>query len=210
MGQSAGYSAAAVTQWYLEGSRLYGGKGFEMASRRFRPSDLSDMSGKVVLITGANKGIGYAAATSIARLNAKVYLLCRDAGRGETARDEIIAATGNKNIHVMQLDVSSYSGVRKFADCFKELEPSVDVLVNNAGNIPSSLTLTDEGNESITATVIGGSHLLTALMVPALSNGRGRVVNVSSGGGYSVRANVEDVYCKRITKYDGTLFYAFD
>lgn len=211
MGQAStsGYSKFALVQWYLEGSKLYSSKGFELASKSFRNDDIVDMTGKIVVITGANKGLGYAAATAIAKLNADVHLVCRDEVRGNQARESIMKETNNQRVFLHQCDLSSYAGIRGFAQKFTAEIDHVDVLINNAGCMPSELTMSEEGNEVITATAIGGTHLLTDLLVPALKKCRGRVINVSSGGAYSVRANPLDLYCSKIAKYDGTLFYAF-
>ena len=203
------YSKTALLQWYFEGSKLYGSKGYELNAKHFRPNDIADMAGKVVLITGANKGLGFAAARRMAELNATVHLVCRDSARGEEAREKIVAATNNANVFCHQCDMSSYAAVRSFAKEFTTQVSALDVLVNNAGLMPEKRTLTSEGNEIITATTLGGTHLLTDLLVPCLKASKGRVINVSSGGMYSVRANPSDIYNSKIAKYDGTLFYAF-
>lgn len=206
---STGYSKVALAQWYLEGVRTYGSSGFNESAMSFKPTDLADMAGKVVLITGSNKGLGFTAATELAKLHAEVHLACRDIVKGNEARDKIIAETKNEKVFSHQCDVSNYGNVRSFAATFLQKVPKLDVLVNNAGAMPMQRTLTEEGNESINAVALGGTHLLTDLMMPALRAARGRVINVSSGGMYPVRLDPNDLYCNRISKYDGTLFYAF-
>jgi hypothetical protein len=116
MGGSQSYSLTATTQWYLEGRRLYGLSGFQDASRAFSRSDLGDMSGKVVAITGANKGLGFAAAVQIAELNAEVHLFCRDIVKAEEAKARI---PKNGNVHCHQLDVSNFEDVKSFAARFQ-------------------------------------------------------------------------------------------
>jgi hypothetical protein len=64
----------------MEGKKLYGKVGYDEASKMFVNEDIQDMSQKVVALTGANSGIGYAAALSLAKLNAEVHLVCRNAG----------------------------------------------------------------------------------------------------------------------------------
>lgn len=206
---SNGYSKTALIQWYMEGNKMYGTKGFELNSKHFRPSDIADMAGKVVLITGANKGLGFAAAKRMAELHATVHIVCRDEAKGREALEKIIAATNNSNVFCHKCDMSSYAAVRNFAKDFAAQVSALDVLINNAGLMPEKRTLTSEGNEIITATTLGGTHLLTDLLVPSLKATKGRVINVSSGGMYTVRANPSDIYNSGIQKYDGTLFYAF-
>jgi dehydrogenase/reductase SDR family protein 12 len=93
------------------------------------------MTGKVVLVTGANKGLGYAAALAMAKLNAEVHLVCRDPSRGTAARDDIAKAAGHNKVFLHQCDVSEYGSVRSFATKFASDTPKLDVLVNNAGTV---------------------------------------------------------------------------
>jgi dehydrogenase/reductase SDR family protein 12 len=116
MGGSQSYSLTATPQWYLEGRRLYGLTGFQAASTSFYKSDLGDMSGKVVAITGANKGLGFAAAAQIAEHDAEIHLLCRDLAKAEEARAKI---GKNKKVFCHQLDVSNFKDVKAFAERFK-------------------------------------------------------------------------------------------
>ena len=250
MGGSQSYSVTAVTQWYLEGSKLYGKKGklycnnfvcylvltifigcpsggmclfvlicvgFQTASVNFNASDLASMRGKVVAITGANKGIGFAAARQLIGLDAEVHLLCRDLTRAEEAKTKLLASptssatsSSTKKIFCHELDVSNFGNIRNFAQSFTKECPKLDVLINNAGCMPTTRTLTAEGNESIMATALGGTMLLTSLLIPILKKAEHpRVINVSSGGGYTVRAMIDDLNSLQMSKYDGTLIYAF-
>lgn len=72
------------------------------------------MDGKVVLITGANTGIGKETAVDLAKRGAKVYLACRDMKKADDARLEIIAKTGNQNIFTKKLDLTSFDSIREF------------------------------------------------------------------------------------------------
>lgn len=69
----------------------------------------------MVVITGANTGIGKETALDLAQRGAKIYLACRDTAKGEAARLEIIEKTGNKMVFVKELNLSSLASVRKFA-----------------------------------------------------------------------------------------------
>ncbi|PSN38582.1 Retinol dehydrogenase 14 [Blattella germanica] len=91
------------------------------------------LDGKTVIVTGANTGIGKETAHDLAQRGARVILACRDLKRAQEACDGIIAATGNKNVVVRELDLSSFASVRKFANEIIKTEPQIDVLVNNAG-----------------------------------------------------------------------------
>jgi dehydrogenase/reductase SDR family protein 12 len=73
--------------------------GYERHARAFRPEELAeDLSGRVCLVTGANSGIGRAAALELARRGAELWLLCRDEGRGREAQQALCAASGNERV----------------------------------------------------------------------------------------------------------------
>lgn len=74
----------------------------------------TDETGKIVIITGANAGIGKETALELARRGATVYMACRDKHRAEEARKQIIKETNNQNVFFLQLDLSSLASVRKF------------------------------------------------------------------------------------------------
>ncbi|GAB0091560.1 retinol dehydrogenase 12 [Sergentomyia squamirostris] len=139
------------------------------------------MDGKVVIITGANTGIGKETALDLARRNAKIYLACRDFDRCEAARKEIIEKTGNQQIFNRHLDLSDQQSVRDFVEKFSNEEEKLDVLINNAGvfYLPHSLTV--DGIESHFGINHVSHFLLTHLLLDHLKKAQqGRIVNVSS------------------------------
>jgi NAD(P)-dependent dehydrogenase (short-subunit alcohol dehydrogenase family) len=77
---------------------------------------MGDLDGRTFLITGANTGIGYATTGALAARGATVYMACRSEARTRPARDEIAAATGNQNLHVLGLDLADLASVRACAD----------------------------------------------------------------------------------------------
>ena len=91
------------------------------------------MAGKRVAITGANSGIGKAAALELARAGAEVILVCRDATRGATAITDIQAETGSDRLSLMLCDLSSQADIQRFCEEFRERHETLDVLLNNAG-----------------------------------------------------------------------------
>ncbi len=166
------------------------------------------MDGKVVLVTGATAGLGFAAAEGFARLGATVQMLARDAGRGERARAAVAQATGNDDVHVQLCDVSDLGAVRQFAGEFVAAEPRLDVLVNNAGVLPGTRTLSPDGIELTFATNVLGPFLLTQLLLPLLRQSTpARIINVSSGGMYSRRIDVTDLQSEH-GEFDGPAVYA--
>ncbi|AXB45917.1 SDR family NAD(P)-dependent oxidoreductase [Amycolatopsis albispora] len=178
--------------------------GFLLRRRFWDPLPPDALRGKVVVITGANSGLGKAAATGMARLGAEVRLVVRDPQRGERAKADILAEVPGAALRVDRCDVSDLDDVRRFAATVSEL----DVLVHNAGTMPAARAETTQGNELTLATHVLGPHLLTGLLVPVLREGvPGRVIFVSSGGMYTQPLRVDDPQYRE-GEYNGTKAYA--
>lgn len=171
------------------------------------------MDGKVIVITGANSGIGKELATYVAAKGAKLYMLCRSAGRAEEAKEEIIQLTSNENVKVLLADVGELSQVRKVADEIKLLETKIDCLVCNAGVLLNERQVSSEGLEATLAShLIGGSYLLPKLLLPLLEQSEDpRVIFVSSGGMYNTKFPSWDVAMSTAdpSKYNGNMAYAY-
>lgn len=127
------------------------------------------MTGKTVIVTGGNSGIGQATARALAVAGARVVLAVRDAAKGEKA-----AAAMPGSIEVRALDLASLASVREFAAAWSG---EIHVLINNAGVMAPPLTRTKEGFESQFGTNHLGHFALANLLLPHLT---GRVVTVSS------------------------------
>ncbi len=166
----------------------------------------ADLSGRICLVTGATAGIGRAAAEELARLKAHVVLGARNAARGETARREIIAATGNRQVEVLLVDLSSRRSIREAGRAFRETRPALSVLVNNAGVWLQKRQESVEGVEMTWATNVLGYFLLTHELLPALrAADKARVVNVASQ--FAGELDLGDVEFER-RKYEGRTAYA--
>jgi dehydrogenase/reductase SDR family protein 12 len=206
-------TAAAETPGFLE--RLldrtillsFDRSGLQRHARRFRRRDLAvDLAGRVCLVTGANAGIGLAVATALAQRNAIVWLLCRDRHRGQAAVAAIREETGNRHVRLGVVDVASRASVRAFVERFAP--EHVDVLIHNAGVLPTSRQDTIDGIELTLATNVVGPFLLTHLLRPRLAAAPGaRVIFVSSGGMYTQRLSLDDLQWER-RKFHGVSAYA--
>jgi NAD(P)-dependent dehydrogenase (short-subunit alcohol dehydrogenase family) len=137
----------------------------------FGVQDLPDMTGRSVIVTGANSGIGRAAARAFGGAGARVVLAVRDTGKGEAA-----AAAMPGTIEVRRLDLASLASIREFADGWSG---PLNLLVNNAGVMVPPLSRTAEGFELQFGTNHLGHFALTNLLLPDVT---GRVVTVSSTG----------------------------
>lgn len=147
---------------------------------------ITDLAGKTIIITGANSGIGKAAAIQLARLNANVVLACRSRERGTAALHDVQQAAGNGQVELMQVDLASQASIRQFASEFKQRHNRLDVLIHNAANFDHTLkqaTLTPDGVETIFATNHVGVFLLTMLLLDMLkASAPSRVITVASKG----------------------------
>ena len=145
-----------------------------------------DLAGKIVIVTGSNSGIGLQVALDLARLNATVYLACRNQSKAEDAVNEIVSAVPAAAgcVHTLPLDTSSLSSVRECATTWGSLNSKIDILFHNAG-IADVLgkQFTTDGFPPIYETNFLGSFLLTYLLERYLSDDA-RVILTTSTGQY--------------------------
>ena len=168
--------------------------GYALRSPHWDESELRRMDGEVVIVTGATSGLGEAAATGFARLGATVWLVVRNAERGERSRAAIAERSGSDQLLVAVCDLSEMRSVRRFAAEFAERSPRLDVLVNNAGVLTPERSLSADGIELTLATNVLGPFLLTKLLVgPLEASAPSRVINVSSGGMYTQGLHLDDL-----------------
>lgn len=139
------------------------------------------MEEKICVVTGANSGIGKVTAEALAQQGATVVMICRDRGRGEAAVQEIKKKSGNEKVALLLVDLSSQQEIRSVAREISSRYPRIDVLVNNAGGIHPTRTLTADGLETTFAVNHLAYFLLTNLLLPQLkASAAARIVNVTS------------------------------
>uniref|UniRef100_A0A8D2ZX73 Dehydrogenase/reductase (SDR family) member 12 n=1 Tax=Scophthalmus maximus TaxID=52904 RepID=A0A8D2ZX73_SCOMX len=187
--------------WFVKGLQEYTKSGYEAAAKHFAPADLDvNLSGRSFMITGANSGIGKATAQEIANRGGIVHMVCRNKGRADAAKDEIVERSKNQNVHVHIVDMSSARQVWEFAQSFSQND-TVHVLINNAGCMVNQRELTEEGLEKNFAT--NTLVPVTDDLLPPVSS----QVTVSSGGMLTQKLNVGDLQFEKGT-FDGTMAYA--
>ena len=142
---------------------------------------LPDLTGKTVIVTGANSGIGYYTALELAKAGAEVVLACRGGAKGEAAAAKVNAAASGK-ARFMALDLADFASVEAFAAAFKETHGALDILINNAGVMaPPRRQVTAQGFELQFGVNFLGHFLLTALLLSTLMNAPApRLVQISS------------------------------
>jgi NAD(P)-dependent dehydrogenase (short-subunit alcohol dehydrogenase family) len=160
-------------------------------TRGFTDVDVPDQSGKCVIVTGANTGVGFEAARVLAARGARVLLGCRDRGRAEAAMARIAAMAPGADLAFLPLDQADIDSVRAAAGLAAR-EPRVDALVNNAGVMIPPLTRTRQGFELQFGVNHLGCFALTALLLPKLAESAGRAVITASLAHQRGRIDWED------------------
>ncbi len=181
--------------------------GYKWRSKAWDPITES-LIGRTVVVTGATSGLGKAAAVDLARLGADVILVGRNREKTERVQGEIAAETGSDTVRYEIADLSLMSEIRSLADRLLASEPSIHVLVNNAGTLFVERSETSEGIESTLATNLLGHFLLTNLLIPRLvESAPSRIINVASGGMYSQRISIGNLQNDE-GEYKGSAAYA--
>ncbi|OAB39212.1 short-chain dehydrogenase [Paenibacillus macquariensis subsp. defensor] len=156
------------------------------------------MQDKIVMVTGANSGMGLATTIELARRGAYVIMVCRSAERGEAARTTAMKESGSQNIELMIADLGDLDSIRRFAVEYKSRYQVLDVLINNAGVVSLKRQLTSNGFEMNIGINHLGHFLLTNLLLDRLMVAdQGRIVNVSSGAYKVGKIHVEDPSLKK-------------
>lgn len=153
---------------------------------KWNASALPSQTGRAVVVTGANSGIGLVAATELARAGANVVLAVRDTAKGDAA-----AAKIGRDVQVRRLDLASLDSVREFAD---GLDGMVEVLINNAGVMAVPESRTADGFEMQIGTNHLGHFALTGLLLDRITD---RVVTISSGAHRIGRIHLDDLNWER-------------
>jgi len=156
------------------------------------------MSGRVVMVTGANAGMGKEIVFALAGMGATVVMVCRDSGRGEAARREVQERSGSGDVELLVADLSSQQSIRNLVSEFAASHDRLHVLVNNAGITQPRRIETADGLESVFATNHLGPFLLTNLILPLLTaSAPSRVVMVASGAHTMGKIDFDDVQASR-------------
>jgi NAD(P)-dependent dehydrogenase (short-subunit alcohol dehydrogenase family) len=152
-----------------------------MATTKWDFSNIPQLKGKIIIVTGGNSGLGYESVKAFALKGAMVVLACRNLVKGEKAKNEILKEKTAGEIQVMQLDLANLASVKTFAEQFKQKYKQLDVLMNNAGIMATPNVKTDDGFEAQLGTNHLGHFALTGHLLELLKvTPRSRVVNVSS------------------------------
>ena len=144
-------------------------------------NNIPDLTGKTIVVTGANTGLGYESVKVFAQNGANVVMACRSVEKGEMARKQLVRLFPSSIIQVMELDLADLKSIHNFALTFKQSHAHLDVLLNNAAVMLVPYSLTKDGFENQMGTNHLGHFALTGILLDILKKSpKSRVVNVSS------------------------------
>jgi NAD(P)-dependent dehydrogenase (short-subunit alcohol dehydrogenase family) len=166
------------------------------------------LTGKVIIVTGANSGIGFESAKEFARKGAQTILACRSMEKAQAALDQIRDEIPAAKAEIMQLDLASQKSVQDFAKKFQGKYDRLDILLNNAGIMYVPYGVTEDGFERHFGTNHLGHFALTGLLIDLLlKTPDARIVTVSSVGHRSGEMDFDDLMFEGGRDYRGQRVY---
>ena len=145
-----------------------------------------DLTNKTIIVTGANSGIGKAASIQLARLGARVVMMCRNKERGEQALQDVRSTSKSDKVELILVDMASQESIRNAVKEFLGNHPRLDVIIHNAANFDHNQkkpVITADGLETVFATNHVNIFLLTNLLLETLKKSApSRIITVASKG----------------------------
>jgi len=167
-------------------------------NQKWTTENIPDQTGKMVIVTGANSGIGFEAARALALKGATVMMACRSLEKGETVAAQSRSTNTRGEIILKQLDLADLSSVKKFAKEFRAENTKLDLLINNAGVMAIPFRKTADDFEMQLGTNHLGHFALTGLLIDLLvGTPDSRVVTVSSYAHYLGNINFDDLQSEK-------------
>ncbi|RIV18628.1 SDR family NAD(P)-dependent oxidoreductase [Fibrisoma montanum] len=172
---------------------------------KWTTDNIPDLSGKTMLVTGANSGIGFETSLALAKKGAHVIMACRDHRKADEAKKRLTHVVPAARITLVTLDLADLDSVRKCVETVRQTNNKLDVLINNAGVMATPYSKTKQGFEMQIGTNYLGHYALTGLLLPLLLATPGsRIVSLSSLGANYGKLDLEDIMSehKKYKTYD--------
>lgn len=161
---------------------------------KWTQQDIPDLTGKIIVVTGANSGLGLECSRTFAGKGATVVMAVRSLDKGEKARADILKAHPQASLDLMTLDVGDLSSVREFATAFKAKYDRLDILLNNAGLMAIPRQETADGFEmQLGVNHLGHFALTGHLLDVIVKTPNARIHNVTSSANYTGTINFDDL-----------------
>lgn len=179
-----------------------------MDQSKWDANKIPDLSGKIIIVTGGNSGIGYESVKAFSGKGARVIMASRLLEKAEAAKGKLLTKNPQADINIMELDLADLNSIRAFAERFKKMHSRLDVLLNNAGimNVPYSLT--KDGFETQLGTNHLGHFALSGLLLETLlSTPKSRVVSVSSIAHKKAVIDFDNLMFDQGRDYNGMVAY---
>lgn len=174
-----------------------------MKTNKWTIADIPDLTGKVIIVTGGNSGLGYESVKAFVEKGATVIMASRSIEKAELAKKDMVIHSPEAKIHVMQLNLSDLNSVRLFVQEFKTQFNKLDILLNNAGIMMTPYGFTKDGFESQFGTNHLGHFALTGLLLDLiLKTPQSRIVNVSSLAHKRGKIHFDDLLFNDGNSYD--------
>lgn len=159
---------------------------------------LPSQTGRIIIVTGANAGLGYDTTIALATKGAKVIMACRSLTKADEAKKAIQTIVPDADLDVIELDLSRLSSVKEFVLNFHAKYDRLDVLINNAGVMMPPYSVTEDGFELQFASNYLGHFLLTGLLMPTiLKTPQSRIVSLSSIVHHRGKVDFDDLQSKK-------------
>lgn len=164
--------------------------------------NIKDLTGKNIIITGSNTGLGFATAKVISSKGGNVILACRSLERAQDAKDKILKSYPNASLDIILLDLGDLSKVDTFAKEYKEKYNTLDILINNAGVMTTPYMTTKDGFEFQNGINHLGHFALTSHLFDLLKTTKdSRLVIVSSIAHKGANINLDNYMYKNLKEY---------
>lgn len=180
-----------------------------MGKGKWDKTNIPSLTGKVIIVTGGNSGLGYESVKAFAEKGARVILASRSEEKGRKASDKISKDFAGADINVMRLDLTDLSSVESFAANFRTSYDSLDILLNNAGIMTTPYFTTRDGFEGQMGTNHLGHFALTGRLLDIIISSPGsRIVNVSSTAHKAGKMDFDNLLFKNGKAYSPMKAYA--
>lgn len=167
-------------------------------SSKWSQHNIPNLAGKIIVITGANSGLGLESSRILASKGATVVMTARNMTKGQAAFDDIMQDQPTASLDLMQLDVGDLDAVQAFADAFKAKYDRLDILLNNAGVMAIPRQETVDGFEMQLGINHLGHFALTGHLLDIITQTpNARIHNVSSSAHYMGKINFDDLMSEK-------------